>query len=143
MIRHNLIKPMDGSMPERSKFLSNWKNISVYFLSWTKRYNRVIESDLKAPFSISTTPRCRGGRYSFVWIVPLYPWSVPYNAELSKEASSTIFWVFGMTWPGIEPRSPGPLANTLSCQCLVTRYKKNAKSFQQLGFKIFQFLCNP
>ena len=25
---------------------------------------------------------------------------------LSKEASSTIFWVFGMIWPGIEPRSP-------------------------------------
>ena len=24
-----------------------------------------------------------------------------------------IFWVFGMTRPGIEPRSPGPLANTL------------------------------
>ena len=33
---------------------------------------------------------------------------------LSKEASSTIFWVFGMTWPGIEPRSPGSLANTLT-----------------------------
>ena len=28
---------------------------------------------------------------------------------LSKEASSTIFWVFGMTRPGMEPRSPGPL----------------------------------
>ena len=23
------------------------------------------------------------------------------------------FKVFGMTWPGIEPKSPGPLANTL------------------------------
>ena len=33
---------------------------------------------------------------------------------LSKEASSTIFWVFGITRPGIEPRSPGPLANTLT-----------------------------
>ena len=28
--------------------------------------------------------------------------------------SSTIFKVFGMTRPGIEPRSPGPLANTLT-----------------------------
>ena len=28
-------------------------------------------------------------------------------------ASSTIFIVFGMTRPGIEPRSPGPLVNTL------------------------------
>ena len=32
---------------------------------------------------------------------------------LSKVASSTIFLVFGMTRPGIEPRSPRPLANTL------------------------------
>ena len=32
---------------------------------------------------------------------------------LSKEVSSTIFWVFSMTWREIEPRSPGPLANTL------------------------------
>ena len=35
----------------------------------------------KAPFSIATTPRCRGGRNSFSWIAPLYPWSLPYNAE--------------------------------------------------------------
>ena len=27
-------------------------------------------------------------------------------------ASSTIFGIFGMTQPGIEPMSPGPLANT-------------------------------
>ena len=32
---------------------------------------------------------------------------------LSKAVSSTIFWVFGMSKPGIESRSPGPLANTL------------------------------
>ena len=32
---------------------------------------------------------------------------------LSKEVSSTIFKVFGMTRPGIEPRSPGPMVNTL------------------------------
>ena len=28
----------------------------------------VVENDLKAPFSIVTTPRCRRGRYSFPWI---------------------------------------------------------------------------
>ena len=32
---------------------------------------------------------------------------------LSKATSSTIFCVFGMTRPGIEPWSPRPLANTL------------------------------
>ena len=31
---------------------------------------------------------------------------------LSKVVSSTIFKVFGMTRPGIKPRSPRPLANT-------------------------------
>ena len=36
--------------------------------------------------------------------------------SVSKEASSTIFWVFGMTRRGIEPRSPGPLANTLTAK---------------------------
>ena len=33
----------------------------------------IVEGDLKAPFSIATTPRCSGGRYSFPWIAPLYP----------------------------------------------------------------------
>ena len=33
---------------------------------------------------------------------------------LSKEASSIIFLVFGMTRPGIAPSSPGPLTNTLT-----------------------------
>ena len=36
-----------------------------------------------------------------------------YCWVLSKEVSSTTFKVFGMTQPGSEPRSPGPLANTL------------------------------
>ena len=33
----------------------------------------VAEGDPMAPFSIGTTPMCRGGRYSFPWITPLYP----------------------------------------------------------------------
>ena len=37
--------------------------------------------DPKAPFLIATTPRCRGGHYSFPWIAPLYPWYIPYKAE--------------------------------------------------------------
>ena len=42
---------------------------------------------------------------------------------LSKVASSTIFFlVFGMTRPVIEPRSPGPLANTLTIMPMVGYY---------------------
>ena len=49
-----------------------WYTIVQYFLK---------EGDPKFPFSKATTPRCRGGRNSFPWITPLYPWYVPYNAE--------------------------------------------------------------
>ena len=41
----------------------------------------VIEGNQKAPFSIATTQRCKGGHYSFPRIAPLYPWYVPYIAE--------------------------------------------------------------
>ena len=44
------------------------------------------------------------------WIHTLLFWA------LSKAASSTIFWVFGITRPGIEPWSPSPLANKYSTQ---------------------------
>ena len=40
-----------------------------------------VEGDKKAPFSIATTPKCRGGRYSFPKIAPIYPSYVPYIAE--------------------------------------------------------------
>ena len=41
----------------------------------------IVEDDPKAPFSLATTLGWRRGRYSIPWIAPLYPWSVPYNAE--------------------------------------------------------------
>ena len=31
----------------------------------------IVKDDPKAPFSIGTTLRCRGGHYSFPWIAPL------------------------------------------------------------------------
>ena len=65
----------------------------------------LIKGDLKAPFSIATTPRCRGGRYPFD----------PYLIMLSVQQGGIKhhFWVFGMTRPGIKLRFRGPLANTL------------------------------
>ena len=39
----------------------------------------LVEGDSKAPFSIATTPRCRGGRYSFPWIAILA--NTPDQAE--------------------------------------------------------------
>ena len=57
------------------------KNIILYYIS-TINYvmflkllsdsvyiNRptIVKGDLKGPFSIATTPKCRGGCYSFLW----------------------------------------------------------------------------
>ena len=74
----------------------------------------IVEGNPKAPFSIATTPMCRGGRYSFPGL--LYFTLDPYLIMLSVKQGGIKyhFWVFGMTRPGIEPRSPGPLANTLT-----------------------------
>ena len=52
--------------------------------------------------------RCRRGHYSFPWITPL----TLDRYLICKEASSTIFWIFGMTWPRTGCQSPRPLANT-------------------------------
>ena len=46
--------------------------LSIYIYIYIKLAT-VVEANPKAPFSIATTPRCRGGRYSFSWIAPLYP----------------------------------------------------------------------
>ena len=99
----------------------------------------VVRGTQKAPFSITTTLRCRGGRYYFPWIDPLYTWYVPYIAEcLSKEASSTIFKVFDMTRPEIEPRTPGTLAKSNNS----IKYKSFAYA-QLNGFKCIWYSMYP
>ena len=97
------------SHPVRKEGLDKHKHKHIY-----KKLGTVIKGDSKAPFSIATLPMYQGGRYFFPGIAPLYPWSMPYNAVLSKAASSNILWFFGMTRPGIEHWSPGPLVNSLA-----------------------------
>ena len=67
-----------------------------------------VEGDPKASFLIATI--ARGGRYSF-------PGLLHFTLIMLSVKQGSIkyhFWVFGMTRPGIEPRSPGPLTNTLT-----------------------------
>ena len=52
----------------------------MWFQRWGPVHNiakvklvTVVKGDPKAPFSIATIPRCRGGGYSIPWIAPLYP----------------------------------------------------------------------
>ena len=45
---------------------------TTYLIYKLLKLATVVEGHPKAPFSIATTPRCRGGSYSFPWIAPLY-----------------------------------------------------------------------
>ena len=74
----------------------------------------IVEGNPKAPFSIATTPRYRGGRYSFPGL--LYFTLDPYLIMLSVKQGGIKYHFLSlcMTRPRIEPRSPGPLANTLT-----------------------------
>ena len=74
----------------------------------------VVEDDPKTPLSIATTPKCRGARYSFPWIAPLYPCPRLIVLSAKQGGIKYHFWVFGMTPPGIEPRSTRLLANALT-----------------------------
>ena len=66
---------------------------------------------------------------------------------LSKEVSSSIFWVFGMTWPEIEPWSPGPLVNNLSGRLgknivLMVRKINNTERLLNLALFLIRKLLN-
>ena len=71
-----------------SKGINSTSLLETKLLLQDKIYSNVpLQSIMKwsevklARVSKATTQRCRGGRYSFPWIAPLYPWYVPYIAE--------------------------------------------------------------
>ena len=50
-------------------------NIYIYiyiYIYKTVKLANLVEGDPKLLFSIATTLRCRGNRYSIPWIAPLY-----------------------------------------------------------------------
>ena len=74
-----------------------------------------VEDDSKASFSIATTPRSRGGATTFPG---LFHFTLDTYLKMMSVKQGGIkyhFNVFGMTQPGIEPRSSGPLGNICLC----------------------------
>ena len=57
----------------------------------------LVEGDPKARFSIATTPRCRGGRYSFPWIAPLH-FTLDTNLILLSAKHGGIKYHFKSLW---------------------------------------------
>ena len=95
-----------------SKLISVARHIYIYI--YKVKFVTIIKGNLKAPFSIATTPKCKGGYCSFLWIVPytLDLYLIMLNVKQGN-IKYHFFWVFCMTWPVIESRSSGSLANTI------------------------------
>ena len=68
----------------------------------------IVEGNPKAPFSIATTPMCRGGRYSFPGLLYFTLDSVPYNAECLARRHQVPFFE-SLVWLdlGLNPGLPG------------------------------------
>ena len=73
----------------------------------------IVEGEPKAPFSIATTPRCREGASPFLGLLhfTFHTYGIILSVKQGRIKYHFFKKVFGMTRPGIEPRSPGPLAN--------------------------------
>ena len=77
-----------------NKKILNFQEFTTFLNAHTKKVWKLIvstsyivvskEGDQEAHFSIATTLRCCGGRYSFPRIAPLYPRYVPYIAGCIK-----------------------------------------------------------
>ena len=111
------------------------------FNPWDKVKSKLatlVEGDPKAPFSIATKTEMYGRALLLSLDCSILPLILTlYYWMLSKATSSTIFWVFGMTWPGIEPRSPRPWVNILLMRQMTWLDCSNFVNYDQQ-----QVLCN-
>ena len=87
----------------------------------------LVEGDQKAPFSIAATPSCMGGATPFSGLLRFTIDAYLILMSVKQRGINTIFKVFGMTRPGIEHRSPGPLAKEID-QSRSGCYTKNEYS---------------
>ena len=69
------LKAITTDVPSHMQIIQSFM---IGTISKVSKLATVVEGDPKDPFSIATTPRCRGGCYSLPLIVLLYSSYVPY-----------------------------------------------------------------
>ena len=119
-------------MDDRNRWQEKVREIQAEITTWWyMKLAIVVKGDQNVPLSIVTMLRCRGECYSFPWVAPPYPWSIPFIIPSVKQGGILYFFffffflVFAMTQLRIEPRSLGPLVNTLptsACKRLIKRF---------------------
>ena len=107
----------------------------------------LFEGDPKAPFSIATTPRYRGEHYSFPGLLHFTLDAHFIMLSVKQGGIKYHFWVFCMIRPRTEPRSPGPLANTLVIRPIaLLRMKQSVnwlKDVTDIGLAVRVFANGP
>ena len=86
----------------------------------------LVEGDTKALFSIATTPRCRGRRYSISRIAPLYPWSSLYSAECKARRHQVPF--LSLWYNSTCRLKPGLLNHWRYIYCTIYLIKRKGES---------------
>ena len=74
--------------------------IKVIMIKLIVKLVTLVEGDPKAPFSIATTSRCRGGCYSFLWIALLY--LDPYLIMLSVKQGGIKYHFLSLWYESIQ-----------------------------------------
>ena len=87
--------------------------IYIYIYIYILKLASVVEIDQKAPFSIATSPKCKGGHYAFPGLLHFTIDMYLILLSIKQGGIKYHFKVFGMMRPAIDSRSPGTLANTL------------------------------
>ena len=80
-VRHETQRKAKACRPKRCEYKDEDNSTNTLNDNTKVKLATLVEGDLKAPFLIGTTPRCRKERYSNTWIATLYPRYAPYNAE--------------------------------------------------------------
>ena len=91
---------------------------------------------LEAPFSIAATRDVGEGDAPFPGLLHFTLDTYLILLIIKQDSIKYHFWVFGMNRPDIEPRSPGPLANTLLISLVKVKLVTVVESDQKAPFSI-------
>ena len=99
-----------ASFTDTSLCSSYWKGSLLIALDYSRqlciyiyklvKLMTVVKGDMKAPLSIATTLRCRGGHYSFPWIAPLtlYLYLIMLSVKQGSITYQFLSLWYNLTW---------------------------------------------
>ena len=120
--------PGKGVVPSHTPRCSSYRKGSLRIMSMKECFKlkvkvklaTIVEGDPKAPFSIATTPRCRGGRYSFPGLLhfTLDPYLIMLSVKQGGIKYHFLSLWYDSTWDWTQvSRAIGKHSNRLANEC--------------------------